>query len=95
MANVNPPGSNPPHPPNTKPTPPEHTGADVPGADSTDYPKTVFHKDSKAGKLITKVVNSAQEEHALGKEWGDLARLKIETAPAEGTPPPKDEDGDA
>ena len=56
-----------------------------PADTSTDYPKVLYHKDSKPGALVSKLVASPEEAEALGGEWGTLAALNIETAPAEGT----------
>jgi hypothetical protein len=49
---------------------------------STEYPRALYHKDSTADHLIVKTVANAEEAKALGKEWGSLADLKLETAPA-------------
>lgn len=49
---------------------------------SADFPMAVYHKDSKVGALISRQVDSAEELKALGKEWGPLRDLNIETAPA-------------
>lgn len=49
---------------------------------SADYPKMVFHKDSKPGALITKTVQSAAEEGELDDAWGPITSLTFETAPA-------------
>jgi len=46
---------------------------------SVEYPRALYHKDSTADNLIVKVVNNAEEEAALGKDYGPL---KVETAPA-------------
>ena len=50
---------------------------------SSEFPRTVYHKDSKPGNLIAKLVSTPDELKGLGTEWGSLAELNIETAPAE------------
>lgn len=54
------------------------------------YPKMLVHKNSKANALLTKQVNSAEEEKEAGSDWVTLADLDFETAPAE----KKDADAD-
>src|SRR5262245_58143880 len=49
---------------------------------SSDYPKALFHTDSKPGALVSRVVNSPEEEKELGEGWGPLSALDFETAPA-------------
>lgn len=49
---------------------------------SVDFPMAVYHKNSQPGALISQLVHSADELKALGKEWGPLKDLNIETAPA-------------
>jgi hypothetical protein len=81
------------------PTPGQHPSApaaakndkDKAAKDAENYPKTVYHKDSKPGRLIAKTVQNAEEEKALGGEWGDVKSLGFATAPAEGE---NDEDDD-
>lgn len=51
---------------------------------SNEYPKVLYHKDSKVGALLSKLVATPEEAEALGDEWGSLAALQIETAPPEG-----------
>lgn len=58
---------------------------------SDEYPKALYHKDSKPGNLISKIVQSAEEEQQAAKDgWSTLADLpvgKAEKAPSA----PKDE----
>lgn len=49
---------------------------------STEYPKALYSKNSKAGALITKLVQSAEEEKAAGDEWvSSVADLKLDVPP--------------
>jgi hypothetical protein len=58
---------------------------------SDEYPKALYHKDSKPGHPISKVVQSADEEQQAAKDgWSTLADLPV--GKAEKAPPvPKDE----
>jgi hypothetical protein len=64
------------------PTRPHHQIDVPPGGGSLEFPKAVYHKDSKPGALVTRLVESADELKALGKDWVALKDLNIETAPA-------------
>jgi len=64
------------------PTRPHHQIEVPPSSGFAEYPKAVYHKDSKSGALITRLVESAEELKALGKDWVSLKDLNIETAPA-------------
>jgi hypothetical protein len=43
-----------------------------------EFPKMLYHlKDSKLGALVYQVVQNAEEEKALGREWGPHTALKL------------------
>jgi hypothetical protein len=60
-----------------KPTEPEEpTAEQLPAA--PEFPKMLYHlKDSKLGALVYQVVQNAEEEKALGREWGPHTALKL------------------
>lgn len=72
------------------PTPAAEQGAPKP----PEYPKAMYHKDSKPGALISKIVANAEEEKALGAGWGDHESLDFDTAPDEATAAKQKEDAD-
>ena len=57
-------------------------GRSVETKDDEQFPKTLYHKDSKVGRLRSRMVQNEQEETAAGSDWKSLTDLDIETAPA-------------
>jgi hypothetical protein len=59
-----------------------HQPLAVESSGPADFPLAVYHVNSQPGALITQLVHTADELKSLGKEWGPLKDLHIETAPA-------------